>query len=216
MRSFLSNLYRKIRPYIPKAYGNYNGVEVKVNRVGDRFLPAETLKNEDYEKELIECVKSNVGRGDKVTVIGGGIGVSSVVAGRLSDESITVYEPSKKHVRIIRDAFSKNGVDGKVIHGFVGILKESYGQVGKASRIKPTEIKECDVLEMDCEGAEKGIIKNLDFQPEKIIVETHGVYDSPTSEVLDLANQQGYKLEDKKWVDESKDVAILVLKIEEA
>jgi hypothetical protein len=47
--------------------------------------------------------------------------------------------------------------------------------------ISPAELPECDILELDGEGAESLILRNMTIRPRVIAVETHGVYGAPTS-----------------------------------
>jgi hypothetical protein len=48
------------------------------------------------------------------------------------------------------------------------------------------------VLELDCEGAEVEILRELTIQPRVILVETHGLYGAPTHLVASLLEKRGY------------------------
>jgi hypothetical protein len=48
------------------------------------------------------------------------------------------------------------------------------------------------VLELDCEGSEVEILRELTVQPRMILVETHGIYDAPTDLVASLLEKRGY------------------------
>jgi hypothetical protein len=39
-------------------------------------------------------------------------------------------------------------------------------------QVTPAELPECDVLELNCEGSEIGILRNMTIRPRAIAVET--------------------------------------------
>jgi hypothetical protein len=53
------------------------------------------------------------------------------------------------------------------------------------------------VLELDCEGAEVEILRELTIQPRVILVETHGLYGAPTHLVASLLEKRGYIISDR-------------------
>lgn len=59
------------------------------------------------------------------------------------------------------------------MHTIVGDDHHLEGDAGAADVISPMELPPCDVLEMDCEGAETAILSELEIQPRTIIVEAH-------------------------------------------
>jgi hypothetical protein len=61
-------------------------------------------------------------------------------------------------------------------------------------KIDVEDLPECDVLEMDCEGAEKEILKKLQIKPRVIIVETHPDFESPPSEIKSILISMNYKV----------------------
>lgn len=64
--------------------------------------------------------------------------------------------------------------------------------------IPASDLDRCDVLEMDCEGAEADIIKDLTEFPDTIIVETHPEKGTPTPEVERALREHGYDISDKR------------------
>ena len=68
----------------------------------------------------------------------------------------------------------------------------------------PAEIPDCDVLEMDCEGAETSILSEMSIRPRVILVETHGCLGAPTSDVRDLLITIGYEVEDLGFAEPSR------------
>jgi hypothetical protein len=59
-------------------------------------------------------------------------------------------------------------------------------------------LPECDVLLLDCEGSEIGILEKLTVQPRVILVESHGMYDSPSQEIEELLKRQSYSIKSKE------------------
>jgi hypothetical protein len=53
------------------------------------------------------------------------------------------------------------------------------------------------VLQLDCEGAEVEILRELIVQPRVILVETHGLFGSPTDLVASLLEKRGYVVSDR-------------------
>jgi hypothetical protein len=60
--------------------------------------------------------------------------------------------------------------------------------------VKAEELPQCDVLEMDCEGAELDILRNMKVRPRVVLVETHGVFGAPTSAVKKALKEMEYDI----------------------
>jgi hypothetical protein len=63
--------------------------------------------------------------------------------------------------------------------------------------LAPSELPPCNVLELDCEGAEVEILRELTIQPRVILVETHGLFGAPTDLVASLLKKRGYIVSDR-------------------
>jgi hypothetical protein len=74
----------------------------------------------------------------------------------------------------------------------VGKAISVYG-VGLGSIVPANKLPECDVLELDCEGAELDILRSMTISPRVILVETHGLYGSSSQEVDRQLTSLGYK-----------------------
>jgi len=134
--------------------------------------------------------------GDRVVIVGGGVGVSTVVAARqvgLTGIVIT-YEAGIEQVEILNEAIELNEVHEQVyvIHGIVGPAVNVYSSSSDAEVIDPSDLPECDVLQLDCEGAERVILTNLTIRPRTIIVEPHMNYKSPSEIVQQKLKDLGY------------------------
>lgn len=162
-----------IRNYLPKKIGVFNGVPVRKPKLFDL-----TDERPNYEKELIKAVSREINYNDKVVIIGGGLGVSTVRAARQinSESNVIVYEPSINSIKYIKSALSLSP-DIKdqviIIEKSVGNVIYSYFGDLKNDSIHPSKIKNCDLLQIDAEGAEIEILKNLEIKPRVIVVETH-------------------------------------------
>jgi hypothetical protein len=95
----LSAVYRHgLRPLLPKiAPVRYAGVVVEHRRLGDavsRYLYSPLTIDDlpDYESALVSALRRHVLPGDRVVVIGGGRGVTCVVAAQLSQRAVTCFE----------------------------------------------------------------------------------------------------------------------------
>jgi hypothetical protein len=157
---------------------------IKTPNQGGHVLPSE------YESGMIASLHGHVEEGDQVTVIGGGLGVTAVVAARHVGEGggVTVFEGSETMVDHIYDTLELNGVADRVDVKHAVVADDLYleGDAGDAEVIPPTALPSCDVLEMDCEGAEMLILHKLDIQPREMLVETHWNLESVKSQIEDL------------------------------
>lgn len=162
----------------------FNGIQVCTRDVCryDKYAPwyQEPWYNRDnpgYEEPLLEAVSECVTEGDAVVIIGGGWGVSSVVAAQEAGNSghVTVYEGARERIGDIEGTLELNDVRDRVTvkHAIVSEPAHLTGAPKGASRVDPDELPVCDVIEMDCEGSETKIIPGLQNPPSILIVETH-------------------------------------------
>lgn len=224
-------LYRTtIRRFLPTvAEVKYSGVRISRERkLGDGKLPGFLIPYplediEGYEQTLISALRSQIRPGDKVTIVGGGEGVTAVVAAKAAGDtgSVVCFEGSSWGVHKTKTTASRNGVSKRlrVEHAVVGEAIHVYGGAdGSSVRIvSPAKLPECDILELDCEGAEITILRNMTIRPRAIAVETHGVYGAPTRMVkevlegLDYAVQECGAAEPRALEDcEANDIRVLV------
>lgn len=172
-------------------------------RITDKLIPAPVRT--DYPKSEggeVEGHKHYTQVNDHVVIIGGGRGVTAVWASKAVglNGSVIVYEGGLEQVDIVRQVAHLNGVANriKVRHALVGPGLSVYGTYNGAERINPTDIPDCDVLELDCEGAEAEILPQLQVRPRVIILEIHARdYDDPWRWKQDLS-QIGYEIVDRR------------------
>lgn len=170
-------------------------------KYGDRFFAGKYCHDflvdvPDYEAALVKGLNMFVKPGMTIVVVGTGLGVTAVVAAKLTGPGgkVICYEGSQINVGFAREAFRRNGVADYVTvhHAIVGPAIGVYHNDNSAPSVALEDLPYCDVLELDCEGSEKQIISNLPYRPGHILVETHGVHGAPTVEIDGLLRQQGY------------------------
>lgn len=208
IRDLIQTVYdATIRTRLPRKVVVYNGVPVR----SGRLLDATDVKPE-YEDSLVEAMRDRIEPGDDVVIVGGGNGVSTVVARRLAgpDGTVSVYEGAAAQVELVRETLSLNQLDEDVTvhHAIVGDARALYDEPGGAKQISPTELPACGVLVLDCEGSEVKILEEADL-PETVIVETHGVFDAPTEETRELLERRGMSVVADRTEIADEDVHVL-------
>lgn len=200
-RPFRSLYKHLIRPLTPESghilYANYPIAARR--RVLDQFVPTSWsfgANHPHYEAALIRGLKQTVRSGDRIVVIGGGVGITAVVAAKLSGPtgSIICFEGSYSCTEAMRATFKLNHVEHiKIHHAIVAKDIAVYGAKNNSTPVvRPADLPECDILEMDCEGAERIILEEMHITPRVVLVETHGSYGSPSRDVEAALIRRGY------------------------
>lgn len=197
-----------VRPYTPRKLAVFNGIAVRGVRL---FDATDTFPN--YERPLIAGIRSRVTPDDTVTVVGGGRGVSSVSAAHRTGPkgSVNTYEGSAERCELATETVDLNGVDDivEVNHNIVGEAVSLANASKGATTLPPGELPACDVLVLDCEGAEIGILEQLDQRPRVLIVETYAFLDSPEEDVRATLDELGYEVVDRGVEVEEMGVYVL-------
>lgn len=157
-----------IRDFLPRRWIVNNGVPARTARLLDK-----TRHRPNCKQGTVEALRHYVSPSDRVVVVGGGDGVTAVVAARRAAH-VTVYEAAKNMTSVVAETAEINAMNHKITihHSTVGPAKNVYGDdIGESVAI--SNLPACDVLELDCEGAEEMIIQNLTQTPRVIIIETH-------------------------------------------
>lgn len=198
-----------LRPFLPYKIGVLNGVAVR----GVVKLLDLNDEHPHYEKPLIQAIRSRVKPGDHIVIVGGGLGVSTVVGARAAgpEGSVQTFEAGRERVKRIRDTVSLNQVRHvcTIHHGIVGEGLEVKGSSKEADKIAPNELPPCDVLELDCEGSELEILANLSIRPSCIIVEAHGYLDAGKEKVREELRALEYEVVDEGVEDSDLGISIL-------
>ena len=217
VRKGLRFLYLEwIRPRLPAREVYYNGLPVPAGRLFDSVArPWVGPKNRpNYEAELVDALERHVTEGDTVTVVGGGWGVTAVTAAKETGASgsVTVYEGAKRSVDRVSIVIERNDVSDwvNVEHAVVAQGDHLYGPAGDADRISPTDLPTCDVLELDCEGAELDILRRMKIRPRVIAVETHRHLGVPVEEVEQILNNRSYDIRSRNPLNADNGVYVIV------
>ena len=171
-------------------------------RLGDRFIGWERPRfpRDSYNQNGETAAHHRLtDEGDHVCIIGGGHGVTTVHAARQVGGGglVTVFEGGQiaSHVREVAQL---NEVDDVVTveEAIVGDLTNLYqGMADDAEVIDPADLPACDVLEMDCEQSELGILDGMQIRPRVLIVELHPtMYDAPNATPVELIEKMGYEM----------------------
>lgn len=192
-----------IRASLPiKNYATYNTINIPQEietpiRYFEHFFPfypESTKPLASYEEGIAH--RKYTKEGDDVIIIGGGIGVSTVIAAKECGPSgnVIVFEPLLDHVNNIIKTVDLNNVSRTV-----DLVNKSVGSANIKSDdeieiISSESLPECDVLEIDCEGTELEILNNLEIEPRIIIVEIHNGDAFHSEEIINLVNNLNYEI----------------------
>lgn len=202
---------RFLRPVLPNSgHIRYAGVVIGCRKFGDRLLPSlynppDVADVPDYEEALVTAIKRQAKGGDTVVVVGGGLGVTCVIAAWAAGGAgrVECFEGDRKGVDAVGRVARDNGVAGQITvhHAVVATNIAVYGNTVSNIVVQPEELPPCDFLELDCEGAEINILRDMKIMPRSIAVETHGVFGAPTDKVYSLLRARGYEVEDLGWAE---------------
>lgn len=179
----------------------YNGVRIgERKRLLDSYLLAKPLDKPNQEDGIASAHRYHTTEGQTVNIVGGGNGVTAVIAGRIVGDggTIRIYEGGKESVDRIQQTLDLNNVADRceLHHTIVGADFDVYGgDTTRAGQINPDQLPERDVLELDCEGAEYQILEDLESFPPVIIVELHPwKSNSDPQQVFELLHERGYTI----------------------
>lgn len=219
LRHGLATLYGRYLVMLPFFYHpKYNGISIS-----KPHLPWDDSERPTYESGLISAIQNHVDLGNDVVIVGGGYGVTAVEAGNQvgNDGSVVVYEGSPMWARRAEETVRLNECENvaSVQQAVVGPNINVYdgGTTEDVETLPPDSLPQCDVLELDCEGAELDILRELNHRPKKIFVESHGMHGAPSSKVREILEDMSYDVISTTVADDSKrdscqdnDVLVLV------
>ncbi|MFB6198743.1 MAG: hypothetical protein ABEI52_10830, partial [Halobacteriaceae archaeon] len=117
------HLYRKyLRQFTPKKVKEIeaNGVTVPVDihlldDTVPRYTPPYPTSDAPlHEQTECQAIREYVGPDDEVIIIGGGLGVTAVVAANETDGRVTIYEQSAETCEILERTIETNGLTEQV------------------------------------------------------------------------------------------------------
>lgn len=190
-----------VRPSLPVQTVLYNGVSVQASHWGDSVMPWHETDIPEYEDALIRGIRDHAEKGDTVVIVGGGWGVSTVVAARQVGNTghVITFEGSLDAVENIENTTNLNGVIDTVSiqHSVVAEAISLRGAENGAKIVAPDELPDCDILVLDCEGAERNILEEMDIRPSSIVVETHRIFGAPEVQIREQAEKLQYTIVEK-------------------
>jgi hypothetical protein len=198
LKNTIQTIYdNTIRSRLPRAAKGYNGVVMPHARMLDL-----AVSRPEYKEGTIGPLRERLRPDDHVVTVGGGFGVSATVAARYGGH-VDVFEAAEQLVRAVRETAHHNRVrDAMTVHhAIVAEPIDVYGYLGDAERVGPAALPECDVLELDCEGAEAAILDGLDQRPRVIIVECHPEFDVDPYRVRSQLQSWGYRITNQHAFD---------------
>ena len=167
----------------------------------DKYIPFYRIPdNPDKEGGIINAHIEYTDKEDSIVIIAGGMGVSTVRSAQVSKYgTLEVFEGGEKQADLVQEVVNLHDLDRRVNvhHAVVGKEIDVYGagNTASAKRIAYDEIPDCDVLELDCEGSELEILRNLQITPRVIIVELHPFKaGSDISAIFDALDKMDYNI----------------------
>lgn len=204
----------QLRNHLPKsgAYQTCNGVIVEEKRIGDDLLNA-FPDRPSYEGQFVEYIREYVEESDSIVVIGGYYGASTVAAATQAGDSggATTFEATPEGADRVRKTARLNGIQQSVTvkAASVGPIYNPKGRDPGDNKIPPSELPDCDVLAIDCDGCELDVLDNIEIRPRTIIVEHHGAisgnerdkesldFKYQRKNLEDILSSEGYKIIDE-------------------
>lgn len=207
LRDAMQTVYNwTVRPYLPRKLGCYNGVAVRDLRLFDRDRVVS-----DFEQEAVKAIHRRVEDGDRVGIVGGGRGTTTIHAACAggSEGSVVVYEAASDRIPLLEETAELNGVADcvDVREGIVGPAELIWGDTSE-KRIDPADLPEFDVLELDCEGAELEICEHLEHYPRDMIIEVHPDLGVSEEEMEEWLADAGYTITYHQPIPEQNIVAL--------
>jgi len=200
VRDTFRKAYSKyIRPHLPAKDDERvltNGV--LVSRQDAKILDS-IIGDPTYEYFNVRELRERVRAGDTVAIVGGGMGVTAVVAARQVGPggSVHVYEAGQETYEQLNQTVTRNGVDD-IVESYHAIVGEPGAKLrsdaGGPETIGGSDLPPVDVLEIDCEGAETDVLGAIDTLPETVTVEGHTHYGVSPEELILLFNEKGYEI----------------------
>jgi precorrin-6B methylase 2 len=195
LRKIPAVAYQYVWPYLPRRrrWLTFNDVIYpQRERLTDPWMPDVLTKYvpqdaPEYEVQYVAAIREAVLPGDDVVLVGGGKGVSTVVAARETGPrgTVTTFEAAASSVSRVRETAALNGVEERVTvrHAIVSEAVNPRNAVGDAAVVAPEDLPVGDAILIDCDGPELDILHGMVQRPRTLVVEHHAV---PGDEGLDI------------------------------
>lgn len=160
-----------------------NGLQFKVRTAMDIWVIKETCLDRDYEH-----YGTTLQAGWTIVDIGGGLGDFTLIAARIPNSEVHVYEPFPESYTLLQENLQHNHIQNVNVYDEAVSAKQGHLQLATATGvavrhstaqdddnadltvttvpltlvIQRLKSKHVDFLKMDCEGGEYGILLNAD------------------------------------------------------
>ena len=81
-----------------------------------------------------------------------------------------------------------------------------WGETVADDAVSAADMPDVDVLELDCEGVELDILRNMGQRPRVLIVEAHPQFGVDLADVRSLMTENGYTIQEEELQPTDEDV----------
>ncbi|MGQ4557298.1 hypothetical protein [Halobellus sp. GM3] len=205
---FVDSYIRPYAPTIDQSAAIRNISITKKAKFTDLFVPHKAY----HEYLMCKLIEENTQRNDSVVVVGGGRGITATLEAKNvgSNGDVLIFEAFPEKSKKIKQVLSANSINAETNVRTAAVAnKKPSNFPPKTILVDPSDLPRCDVLELDCEGAEIEIIDKLPFLPRDIYVETHGIYGTPRDDVINALERNRFEV--VKSFDHIKKKGITIL-----
>lgn len=200
-RSF-NYTHNRVRKYLPKKEFTKSHLPYE-GRLGDYHNSKQPVERNDIKWQARQSVFRYVNNNDKCFCIGGGEGITASHMAEKGDH-VVIAEPAKQMIEKINSTMSLSNHENYEVKPWLFYSspeEDIWGNLHSETEQKTGEdIPKCDVLEMDCEGAELPILRDIEVCPRVLIVEVHCKKGIDYNEVIDTVEEKGYHI-DFEYID---------------
>lgn len=197
LRGMLRPAYNRfLRNRLPLKYAVMGGVVTR----GVRLLDIQDSLPK-YKEVNIAAIKKWVRYDDVVVEVGSGQGVCTVWAARMAPGGkIITFEGSEEMCNVTKDTMAvhsqtlTNNPEVEIHNEIIGPDVDVWGASEHVTRCSPSDLPDCDVLIMDCEGAELDILQNLSTTPRTCIIEAHPNKGVDPDDVVEELESRGHEI----------------------
>ena len=198
LQRVFNKFHSAVRPVLPEKKFRKGKLDF-IGKLGDHHNTSETVMEPQAKWEARTSVNRYVGHYDVVICIGTGEGLTPTHCAR-QGASVIAYEPAEPMVEKTRETAEVNEVREKIrVVPAIFHADQDTDVWGDLHRdlifLEGSDLDgNVDVLELDCEGAELEILKDIDIRPRVIICEVHEVFGVEYSDVLRELRKMDYQV----------------------
>ncbi len=190
-------LHNRGRRHLPKKKFTKSHLPYE-GRLGDYHNSKQPVERDDIKWQARQSVFRYVDSEDKCVCIGGGEGLT---AAHMAEKGsyVVIAEPAEQMMEKINSTMKLSEHQNYEVHPWLFYSspeKDIWGDLHPDTEEKTGEdIPKCDVLEMDCEGSEISILRDLQIRPRVLIVEVHCKKGVNYEEVIKIVKEKDYRID---------------------